>query len=514
MRKAFRAALDPAPEKTRTARRTVVDLGLWLVTALPFGVDPAGQGAPAVVLGLVVTAYVVVIGRRQPSTALAVAAATALIDWRYLFALAVSGHLAGTRMSSPRAALVVFPAVAVSGTVAVLVLGHDLYDWAVPVAGLVVFGLVPWLSGRYRGQRAALVRAGWERAARLEERQRIVAEQARLRERARIAHDMHDFLGHHLSLAALHAGALEIDPELAERHAAKAGELRASIATATEQLGEITRVLRDESDPLPFAPAGEDVRALVERTAAAGVDVSLEVLVDLDAVEPMRLRAAYRVVQEALTNAAKHAPGAPVLVRLATRPDALEVRVVNGPPTSAPADDRVRGGRGLAGLRERARLLGGRLDAGPVADGFGVTALLPLEPQATTAPAAEPSSVQRDFHRATTEVRRSLLIAVLGPVAVGGLLVLALMGLYAYDTFTSVLTPQEFERLSLGDARAALAIPEREVPERGDGPPPAEPPGSRCAFYRSAAGFLPSDFDVYRLCFRDGRLVAKDVLSR
>ncbi|MBY8851921.1 sensor histidine kinase, partial [Saccharothrix sp. MB29] len=382
----LRAAFTPLPPEPRTTRRTLTVAGLWVVTAVPFAVDVDHQGWPAIVIGLLVTGYIAVAAWRLPMVALPVAAVTALFDWRYLFTLALAAQVAGRRTAGPRYALAVVAVAATLGTGAAFAIGQDLYDWSFRVGGLVVFGLFPWLVGLHRRQRAALVRAGWQRAAQLEEQQRIVAEQARLRERARIASDMHDFLGHHLSLAALHAGALELDTTLSERQVAKAGELRASIATAARQLREIIDVLRDAGDPVPTAPAGEGIRELVARSVAAGMDVELDVAVDLDGVDLMRRRAAYRLVQEALTNVAKHAPGAPARVAIGARPDALEISVVNRPPTRPPAGDRARGNTGLAGLRERARLLGGTFDSGPRPDGgFAVCMLLPHAPKPATA---------------------------------------------------------------------------------------------------------------------------------
>lgn len=514
----MRTALRPLPAPSNSSRSVLVAVALWAFTGGPFAFGAPRLGLPAVLIGALVTLYVVVAGRRLPIVALGTAAVATLFDWRYAFALAFASHVAGWRVGGERLVPAVFALIAVLGTGLTLTSGFDLYDSVIRLGVLSVFGFLPWLIGIYRRQRSALLHAGWERAAQLEQQQRIVADQARLRERARIAHDMHDFLGHHLSLAALQAGALELAPGIADQHAAKAGALRSSIAAATEQLREITSVLRDDGDPVPIAPVNESIRQLVGRLRAAGLDVRLEVSAELDRLEPMHHRAAYRMVQEALTNVTKHAPGATVLVRLASLPDALEILVVNGPATAAPAADGAGGRTGLLGLRERARLLGGTVESGPTGSGFKVVMRLPHDHSRTTAEPVEPSSqtVVHDFDRGRSRVQRSLLVAVLGPTAVGALLVLTLMGLYAYDTFTSVLPPEQFERITIGDSRALLSdvLPRRQVPERGFGPSPPEPQGAHCEYYRSTAGFLPSAFDVYRLCFREGRLVAKDTLPR
>ena len=136
-------------------------------------------------------------------------------------------------------------------------------------------------------------------------------------------------------------------------------------------------VLRaDEGAPLAPQPGLESLEGLVEQSRTAGLDVELRAPDPL-VVDPSVGRAAYRIVQEALTNAAKHAPGARVCVELERREAELAVRVVNG-AAREPAPDAPSGGYGLVGLAERVRTLDGRLDAGPRLDGgFAVEAVLP-----------------------------------------------------------------------------------------------------------------------------------------
>ncbi|MER7130212.1 sensor histidine kinase [Streptosporangium saharense] len=227
--------------------------------------------------------------------------------------------------------------------------------------GALLLGLtvaLPWMLGRSAYQQAELVT--------------VTAERARLQERARIAHDMHDTLGHELSLLALRAGALEMAPDLDERHREAAAKLREGAGLATERLAEVLTLLRD-GGPAPLLPAGS-VEALVERAAGAGLPVSLE-WHGVRHLPPTTGELAHRVVQEALTNAAKHAPGETVRVRLATSDDTTVVTVVN------PLPRRVRrgvgAGAGLAALREHVPLHGGTFQAGPRGREFEVAATLP-----------------------------------------------------------------------------------------------------------------------------------------
>ena len=258
------------------------------------------------------------------------------------------------------------------GAVALAAAGYAVADFAAGSGALLaygVFALLPWLAGRFRSQQAALVRAGAERVAHLEREQRFVAEHARLVERARIAADMHDELGHELALIALRAGALELAPDLTEDDREAAAQLRASAVTAADRLRHTVTGLRAAPDPA----AGPSVEALVGRARDAGLTVRLTGDVPVRGSAAVR-RAVHRVVQEALTNATRHAPGAAVDVRLGHGGDVVTVTVRN-PVAGAPRPSGA--GSGLAGLRRQVGRLGGtlRVDAGR--DEFTVTAELP-----------------------------------------------------------------------------------------------------------------------------------------
>ncbi len=218
-----------------------------------------------------------------------------------------------------------------------------------------------------------------ERAERLEREQAVRAEQARGHERARIAREMHDVVAHRVSLMVLHAGALEVNaPD--ERTARAAELIRGTGREALDNLRDVLGVLRAPAGgppaPLTPQPGLDDVAGLVEQSRAAGVHITRR-----DEGTPRELPAmvgstAYRIVQEALTNVHKHAPGAPVEVVVGYRPEEVSVTVRNEAgrgPAAGP-----RGGFGLVGLRERVHLLGGSFRAGPTGHGgFDVAALLP-----------------------------------------------------------------------------------------------------------------------------------------
>lgn len=235
--------------------------------------------------------------------------------------------------------------------------------------------------GAYGRERALVLWSLRDRARRAEaEQERRVAE-ARTAERTRIAREMHDTLAHRLSLLAATAGAMEYRPDADPAQlAAAAGRVRAGVSDALEDLRQVIRLLRAGPDDLGPVPGLDDVRRLVDDSRAAGADVTYEREGD-DTPPAAVATAVFRVVQESLTNARRHAPGAAVRVTVATAPGEARVRVVDdGAAPGAVAPAGIGTGTGLVGLRERATLLGGTLDAGTAASrGFAVEAWLPWD---------------------------------------------------------------------------------------------------------------------------------------
>jgi signal transduction histidine kinase len=240
--------------------------------------------------------------------------------------------------------------------------------WLEATLGLLLTVVViGW--GLFARARRQLVLSLRERAERLESEQRLHVEQARDAERRRIAREMHDVLAHRVSLLSLHAGALEFRPDAPpEEIAEAAGVVRASAHSVLQELREVIGVLRegDEGTERP-QPTLADIPGLVEESRAAGMKVDARVDADTE-VAAATGRTAYRIVQEGLTNARKHAPGAAVAVTVAARAGGgLEVEVVSrravGVPATGPPPPGT--GSGLIGLSERVALTGGEFRHGP-----------------------------------------------------------------------------------------------------------------------------------------------------
>jgi signal transduction histidine kinase len=203
-----------------------------------------------------------------------------------------------------------------------------------------------------------------------------------LEERTRIARELHDVVAHHMSLIAVRA---ETAPyRLTGLPGPVQAEFRALSGAAREALIDMRRllgVLRQEQEAgLAPQPQLSDLPVLVESARLAGVPVELSVPVALDGVPAAVGVCAYRIVQESLSNARQHSPGAAITVSVDHDASAVTLRVANGPgEQGGPPGKSLRPGHGLAGMRERVALLGGSLTAGPAADGgFVVAAVLPV----------------------------------------------------------------------------------------------------------------------------------------
>jgi signal transduction histidine kinase len=258
------------------------------------------------------------------------------------------------------------------------------------------------LEGRLAGAPLALLGAAFVLGDAADARRREAAAlvgAAHQAERTRIARELHDVVAHQLSAIAVQAGAARIAAESAQvpagSQAPAGGQAPAAVLATVERLarealtelnhllGALRREQADDPARRPSPTLGE-LETLVDAARAAGVPADLAIEGGPRRLSPGVELSCYRIIDEALTNVARHAPGAPTRVVLRYRPGGLDIEVANGPPPGGaqPAVPRpASGGRGVRGMRERAELYGGRLDARPCpGGGFAVTAAIPCDP--------------------------------------------------------------------------------------------------------------------------------------
>lgn len=396
---------EPAPSTVPSVRTTRVIAVLLAVLAVANGlfcllVLP-GADLWAVVAGaalMAAAAPLVLAGGRRPATVTVALMGVAVVlyavpgTWRELasegglvwplMAAAWTGaNLAGTA-HSPRqfavggTALVTYAVASAAVHLPDTNLLLDLLNASAPILGGVSVSLYLRLSEARRER------------ARQEARERVLlAERARVDERRRLATEMHDVVSHQVSLMVLQAGALGVatsDPEVR----AAADGIRSAGSRAIEELRGIIGVLHEDPAARPEHPdslsppePAPDPLTPVEEARAAGQDV-LVASGSLTVFPPYLARAVHRVVQESLTNARKHAPGAPVRLELDQGPDGVRVVALNPAVETGPDPLLASGGSGigLEGLRQRVEMLGGTFEAGPTDDGgFRVCAVLPVE---------------------------------------------------------------------------------------------------------------------------------------
>jgi len=383
---ALLAPVDPAqPESVgpRTGRDWVVDIAAFVVAAAAGAalLGSSGQDSldPLTTPQLVVD---VVLG----------SLCCLLLWWRrrWPLAVALASVLVGTLSTSASAAQLlalsslavhrsVRPVLGVAALWAPTAIICSIYRGGDPAAAVrvtipIVIAAVAW--GMFVRARRQLLFTLRERALRAEADQILRADSARMAERNRIAREMHDVLAHRISLVALHAGALEVRPDLPPTQIQQtAALLRSTARQALEELRDVIGVLREEPGqeaPTSPQPTLTDIPRLVEETRRAGVRIDFEMRVDNPDAAPGALgRDAYRIVQEALTNLGKHARSTEGRVRVSGAPDrGLHVSVRNRLSVRVPTGPALPGaGAGLLGLQERVTLAGGVLVHGP--DGAG-----------------------------------------------------------------------------------------------------------------------------------------------
>ncbi|MFE9010895.1 sensor histidine kinase [Streptomyces cyaneofuscatus] len=505
---------------------------------------------------------------------------------------------AGRRITEPWRVAAAFGAACVLHIVPDLY--RDIASGAAPVLpvtlglNVVAFlslAVVPALIGRYRDQRRRLLDALWQNNQQLKREQAMVAREARLLERNRIAHDMHDSLGHQLALISVHAGALQVDPALTGNQREAVGILRGASVAAMAELRAAVGVLHDETEyrgqqneqqyqryqrqsvgdgvPVSYAPrTTAAIDGLVESSRGAGTAVSLDRSGVRRTLAPAADHEAYRIVQEGLTNAHKHAPGAPIRLALRYEPDSLVVEVTNGPvPGGVPeVPPEISGGQGLKGLRERVGRVGGMVHTGPTEDGgFRIAGMLPYGEESAAGSGAEGRSgdlgghgagngvrgaglygatsvvpardvrgqwrpgaggdggtvidgadAQREF-TTTMSTRKNVAIgcAVTAVVLVAGVIGLGVwgIGVLTEEVKKADISPSVYEEAKVGDAEADIQarLPKEDswltsdLADQG----PRLPEGATCRHFTSKDDQGVDELTVFRFCFQDGKLVSK-----
>ncbi|MFI1398089.1 sensor histidine kinase [Streptomyces sp. NPDC020681] len=374
----------------RTVRDWVVDILLFVFAAI-IGMLAAETSQQAGNTDLVVFADQLVgavaccalwVRRRAP-----VGLAVALIVVCVLVPVAAGALLVSLfslAVHRPFKPVAIVGALAVAGSVVQAAVRPDpgMSFLASVIAGLVLILLMTGWGMLVRSRRQLVV-ALRERAHRAETEAELRAEQAQRLAREAIAREMHDVLAHRLTLLSVHAGALEFRPDAPPAEVARAaGVIRDSAHEALQDLREIIGVLRapGEGDGADRPqPTLATLESLVAESRDAGMKVTLDNRInDPDAVPAAIGRTVYRIAQEGLTNARKHAPGTEVTVAVVGGPGSGLTVDVDNPAPLGEVPKVPGSGQGLIGLTERATLAGGRLEHGATGDGgFRVRAWLP-----------------------------------------------------------------------------------------------------------------------------------------
>jgi signal transduction histidine kinase len=350
--------------------------------------DPDGLSTALVVVQTAVLAFL----RRWPVGVLTVLAAALVTeaglgyelgDAAFLSSLIVM-FLVGSRVSGNR---LVFGIAVNAGVLIVLFFleGGGIETIGDLLINLVIFGGA-WAGGIFVGSRVTRIAQVESYAAELSAQRDLAAREAAEEERARIARDLHDAVGHTLNLIVVQAGAAQ---RVREHNPAAAYEALQSIeSTGRQALADMDRmlgILREQSDgqaapELGPRPGLARLGAMLAEARSAGLSVEVEISGEERRLPVSIDLTAYRIVQEAITNVMKHAPGADTKVRIDYAPRVLKLEIRNGPPRQPVTPGRRSGGRGLPGMQERVVLFGGSME--PVAlqgGGFLVKVSLPLD---------------------------------------------------------------------------------------------------------------------------------------
>lgn len=526
--------------------RWLVLPGLFVWTAVPDIVAHPWQAGPALLtVGALLTRY------RWPATAMLVVALLSGVS-AVIPALPFLAYGAGRRLASPRRAIATLVVAGAAAGVSALLQFEEFANrptaLALAAGYVTTLLLLPAAFGAIRGERARRIGALRERNATLERSRRLGDLRARMQERARIAGEMHDLLGHRLSLVALYAGALEVRTrdQLPEVNG-QADLIRRTASTALDELREVLGILRvdtgrpDDEAPVEGVGRRADIESLVEASRAAGQPVELAWAGDdLTDVDVRVRRALHRVVRESLTNVHKHAPQAKT--RISVRVDGAAIGVEVRNPLRTPRIPARSTGLGLTGLRERARLVGGTVETRQEGGEFVLTASLPLtvpdrmpggsdhgdphidhdflidgqtregEPLNDADLDLEASSTRSlDTMSKPVKIILGCLIGTVLLVCGGGAI-----GVYvlAHKASAAAISPGQYTAVKIGQSREEVKRSIGDVGSIGklgvdkDKEPPV-PAGATCQYALSKENTGNGPTHVYRFCYRADKLVEK-----
>lgn len=401
-------------------------------------------------------------------------------------------------------------------------------SWAGALLGLVngaIYTLcliVPILIiAAVRGRRSYLQR-GWDLAIAEAREQDARVSEAVTRERDAMASEIHDGLGHRITLIAVQAARLSLDDTLTTGARAELESIRANAAAASDEVGETVRLLGERTAGLTASLSGLDIGDVIERARASGLQVHSTIEAGVETgISDYARSALLRALQEALTNAGKHAREAEVTVGADTDGEWLELSVSNplpeaNPPSAATQATTAVSGNGLIALRHRVEILGGELRIDQEA-GFALTVRLPRQAVPSQSPAPSLSHREQAIMAEGTDSgsrrRRAAQSAWLLPTALLAVALLAAVGYFTYANLASVLPAEKFAAIEIGDSReqAEDILPPMEML---DAPRAALPVsgGATCKYYEASISFFERD-DVYRICFVDNRVTSTDTIS-
>lgn len=384
--------------------------------------------------------------------------------------------------------------------------------WALAVVVAVV------ALGRYLWQRGEHRRRGWRLADALAAEREATLRAALMQERASMAGEIHDGIGHRLAYITLAVGRLSTEPGLDPRARSAVEQVREDLADVTDELGSTLYLLR--GGRAPATVAGRDLRTIAADLVERGANLDLRGEDAADRASTHAVAALGRVLEEAAANAARHADGGPVNGRLTRVDDTLQLTCTTQLPSAGDARSvrRPRGdGTGLATLARRLEVIGGHLDHSPT-DGsahgdFVVRAVVDHDARPRPQDGTEALNVSAERERSRHRVRRGVGRATAATVGLALAGAAASLAVIALRTELGVLPPRAYDALVVGQSREQTdrTLPAVQMLE----PPPVDAlvtpaqPGWECSFYEASASWFERS-DVHAICLDTDTLVHKE----